>query len=132
MDHLLPALYIPIKIRNPIEGVTFPDTEVVYGYFDTGYTGFLIIPKEIYHILKLHKLKQYQYVLSLPNGEKLETRGTYGQIVLAELGFEEEGFVETTDTIKEIIIGTKALKTYRILLDFCRHASKIEGCIART
>lgn len=123
------ALYIPIKIKNLFTDMVFPESGVVYGYIDTGYTGFLVIPTDVYNNLELNKLKQFRYILRLANGEAIETKGAYGQIIFAETGFEEEGIIETSNTIKEIIIGIKALKNYKTILNFCRNTSQLEICI---
>ena len=129
MSSLTDALLVPIKIKNPFNEHIFPKTGVVYGYIDTGYTGFLIIPQDIYSNLKFDELKQYHYELHLPNGEHIDTRGTYGLLIFTDIGYEEEGFIETSNEIKEIILGLKALKTYEVIFDFCEKELHLKKCI---
>lgn len=96
---------------------------------DTGYEGFVAVSEDIFHSLALDELYQHTRTVVLANGIPLTSNGTYATIWMLEPDIKLDGFVETHPGLHEILVGTEALKTLKITLDYCAKRMKVGKCI---
>lgn len=115
-------------LENPLQNSRFPGEGEALAVLDTGYEGFLSVPREVFHVLGLDRLKVERRTLSLANGSILSTEGTYGTLKLPQLNLSADGFYETYPGLEEIILGTKAISQLRVLLDYCSGLLRLEVC----
>jgi len=119
---------VEIVLSNPLLSVRFPGSGSVLAVVDTGYEGFALVPREVFKKLRLDDLGQHRRSLILPTGRLVESTGSYGRIVIPELKVFRDGFIETTDRIDEIVLGTEFLDGFRLVLDYCTRCFEISPC----
>ncbi len=119
---------VEIVLSNPLLSAKFPESGRVLAIIDTGYDGFAIVPQEIFKKLQLNELEQYTRNLILPTGKLIESTGSYARIVIPELKTFKDGFVETTDGVDEIVLGTEFLREFKLILDYCTKIFEIVPC----
>ncbi len=119
---------IEIVLSNPLRSVTFPESGKVLAVIDTGYEGFAVVPREVFKKLRLDELSQHKRVLTLPTGRLVESTGSYGRIAIPELKVFRDGFIETTDGVDEIVLGTEFLEGFGLVLDYCTRNFEINSC----
>lgn len=119
---------IQVVMENPIHRRRYPPEGEALAVIDTGYEGFLAIPREIFHELGLDSFTLESRTLSLANGNLLASMGTLGKLNIPQLKFAMNGFYETYPGIEEIILGTEALSRTKVLLDYCLRHLRLEVC----
>ena len=117
-----------IIIRNPFYNKSYPDRGSILAVLDTGYEGFLAIPRDLFKKLALDKLKTEKRTLLLSNGSLLTSEGAYGRLETVDPNFRLDGFIETYDGLDEIILGVNTLTNFKLILDYCLRKLKIERC----
>lgn len=56
-------------VRNPLLDVTYPEDGQVNAVIDTGFEGFLALPRDLFRTLRFDKLRLERMRLLLANGE---------------------------------------------------------------
>lgn len=115
-------------VENPLLRRVFPAEGSAAAVLDTGYEGFLALPRDTFHALAFDQLQVERRTLVLANGSLLRTEGAYGTLKLFDLTLPLNGFVETYKGLDEVLVGTVALTRLRILLDYCAGRVKLEAC----
>jgi clan AA aspartic protease len=123
---LTPSLRV--VLRNPLLGKKYPEEGQVVAVIDTGYEGFIAIPRDIFDSLQFNKLRLEKMRLLLANGETLASEGAYGAFSVLDLALSAEGFVETYEGLVEVLLGVEALERTRTLLDYCKGRVKVDAC----
>ena len=121
-------LLVPIRLANPLLDTEYPTHGVVMAALDTGYTGFMLIPRAVFRSLKLDELKPIVTKGELADGRSIELRAAYGVLGIPELGFEDEGLIETNPDITEILLGMRAIRRLEITVDGCKRLFMMERC----
>lgn len=119
---------IEIVLSNPLLSVKFPESGSVLAVIDTGYEGFAVVPQDIFKKLRLDELSQHKRALTLPTERLIESTGSYARIIIPELKTFRDGFVETTDGVDEIVLGTEFLEGFKLVLDYCTRSFEINSC----
>ncbi len=119
---------LSLILENPLVGARYPEDGEALAVLDTGYEGFLSIPREIFHTLRLESQEVDRRNLSLADGRLTTSEGTYARLLLPELELAFDGFCETYSGLEEIILGTDAIRRMRVLLDYCAGSLKLEVC----
>ena len=122
------SLFVPVRLANPLLDTEYPTDGLVMAALDTGYTGFILIPRAIFRSLKLDELKPIVTKGQLADGRSIELRAAYGVLGIPELGFEDEGLVETNPDITEILLGMRAMRRLKITVDGCKRFFMMERC----
>ncbi|MGQ9514773.1 MAG: clan AA aspartic protease [Thermoproteota archaeon] len=120
--------FVRLALENPLMGVRFPSEGNVLAVIDTGYEGFALVPESIFEELRLHQLTPQRRQLIMADGSARSSTGTYAKIVSEDLGLHLDGFVETFETIEEIVIGTEFLRNIRLELDYCTSRIEMQIC----
>ncbi|MFW5936194.1 MAG: clan AA aspartic protease, partial [Candidatus Hadarchaeota archaeon] len=95
MNFLLQGVpFLEVSIENPFMELIYPENGKFLAIFDTGYEGFLLLPKDIFKELKFDELQLEERKLMLPDGSLVRSRGTFGNV---RLGKDTlcDGFIET-------------------------------------
>jgi hypothetical protein len=66
--------------------------------------------------------------LILANGAVLKAEGAYGAFSAPDIPLAADGFVETYESLGEVLLGVGALSRARLLLDYCSRRTKVEAC----
>jgi len=116
-----------VAIENPLLGKSYPSEGEVVAVVDTGYEGFVALPRDIFHRAAFDELQLERRSVLLADGSSLSSEGTYGTLVVPDVSLKADGFIETYGGLDEVIIGTEALSNLRLVLDYCLrrlHAEK--------
>jgi clan AA aspartic protease len=124
--NLTPTLRIVIE--NPLLGKSYPPTGELVAVVDTGYEGFLAVPREVFASLSLDELQQEKRTLILANGTALGSEGAYGTLRVPAVPLKADGLVETYEGLEEVLLGVEALSSSKVLLDYCSRRIKVERC----
>jgi len=119
---------LEIEIRNPIMNKAFPAEGKVVAVMDTGFEGFLLVPQDIFEKLSLNQLALDGRRLILADGQYTQSVGTYGEVVVPNLGVKFDGFIETIKGVEEIVIGTDLIENMKLILDYCTRRIEVESC----
>jgi len=119
---------LEIEIRNPIMNKAFPAEGKVVAVMDTGFEGFLLVPQDIFEKLSLNQLALDERRLILADGQYTHSVGTYGEVVVPNLGVKFDGFIETMKGVEEIVIGTDLIENMKLILDYCTRRVEVESC----
>jgi len=125
---ILPLVDVPfleISIENPFSGRRYPERGTVLAVIDTGYEGFLMVPKDVFQALEFYKFDLHQRKLMLADGRYLTSYGTYGIVRVGDV--KCEGFIEFSN-VDELVLGIEFLSNFRITLDYCFKRLEILKC----
>jgi clan AA aspartic protease len=122
------SLMLPIRIANPFLDAHYPPDGLVLAVLDTGFTGFLLVPFDAFHALKLDELRTRFVNGELANGTSIELRAAYGVMEIPEAHFEDEGLIESNPDVRETLLGVRAIRNLRTLIDGCRKTITTEKC----
>lgn len=117
-----------VVVQNPLLGGVYPDAGQIVAVVDTGYEGFVALPRDIFEALQFDQLQLEKKRLILANGESLASEGAYGAFSVPDFGLSAEGLVETYEGLGEVLLGVEALEGFRIQLDYCVRKVKVEAC----
>lgn len=119
---------VQIALDNPFSGITYPQDGSVSAIIDTGYEGFVMIPKTLFQKLGLNSLRIERRSLAMANNAASKTQGTYAVLKIPHLSFRMDGFVETLQGLDEIIVGVEALEKLNVILDYCTKRVTLQKC----
>lgn len=119
---------VEVVLSNPLLSVRLPEVGGLLATLDTGYEGFAVVPPEVFGKLRLNELSQTRRSLVTPTGKLVESTGTYGRIIIPELKTFRDGFIETTDGMDEVILGTEFLEGFKLTLNYCTMNLEITPC----
>jgi clan AA aspartic protease len=117
-----------VVLRNPILGRRYPEDGQVLAVIDTGYEGFLALPRDIFESLLFNQLQLERRRLLLANGANLVSEGAYGSLSAPDLALNVDGFIETYEGLGEVLLGVETLERSKVLLDYCTRRVKVEAC----
>ena len=123
---LIPTLRV--VVRNPLLDKRYPAEGQILAVIDTGYEGFVALPRDVFASLSFSELHLEKRRLILANGTVLSAEGAYGALRAPDLPLDADGFVETYEGLGEVLLGVEALSRVKILLDYCDRRVKVETC----
>jgi clan AA aspartic protease len=95
---------------------------------DTGFTGFLLVPYEVFRALKFDELKPRRMKGELADGTSIDLQAAYGILEIPEIHFEDEGLIESNPHIRETLVGIRGVKKLRTVIDGCRRTITTNKC----
>ncbi|UZE92717.1 MAG: hypothetical protein IB616_02655 [Methanosarcinales archaeon] len=108
-----------IQIQSP-EGIVYPLEEQLT-LIDTGYSGGILLPKQIYRRLHLHK---WEYpdpeIYIMANEKEIKTIQARGYIIVPRLSSELiEVKIDTPkeEDTKDILLGCEFIRQFKLLLN---------------
>ncbi|GEM_PF-508075 len=123
------SILVPVIIESPLTGERYPDGgKEVLAVLDTGYTGFALIPEDVFEALGLEQLEPVRSTAKTADGREIELRGNYAVIEIPDLGLREEGLVETAPDLEEILLGVEWLNEVDLVVDGCSGVAVMEAC----
>jgi clan AA aspartic protease len=123
---LTPALRV--KLRNLPLGTEYPRGGSLEAVVDTGYGGFLAVPRDIFDALDLHKMVTRPRRVEVADGRVVQSVVAYGTVELEEASREVDGPIETIEGLAEVLVGTRLLSDFRVTLDYCLRTASIKPC----
>ena len=122
------SIFIPVVIRSPLTGKRYPERGEVLAALDTGYTGFILIPRSVFTSLELDQLEPVVSLAKTADGREIKLEGNYAVVEVPEIGLRREGLVETAPDIEEILLGIEWLSGVYFTLDGCSNAITLDKC----
>lgn len=119
---------IRIRISNLGLGAVYPSSGVVEAVVDTGYEGFLMVPRRIFEVLKLHEMMVQGRKIRVADGRTVESKVAYATVELEGTGREIDGAVETIDGLDEILAGIGLVSRFSLTLDYCLRVFSLRPC----
>ncbi|MCS7137948.1 MAG: clan AA aspartic protease [Candidatus Caldarchaeum sp.] len=113
---------------NHFTGLQYPSEGHVVGVLDTGYEGFAAVPEDVFRSLGLDQLRLHSRKVLLANGALLPSRGAYATLKIRGMERQIDGFVETYPGLGEILVGSEALTSFKIVLNYCMKSVSLEPC----
>lgn len=109
--------------------MTYPERGgTVLAILDTGYTGFLYVPKEIFNRIKLDELKAKKLLGYIADGKSVKLWGALGTVSFPALELDRDGFIETSEGESEILIGMDGIRNLVTEIDCCERLVSIQLC----
>jgi clan AA aspartic protease len=122
------APVVRLRLENPLLGSRYPADGSLEGTIDTGYQGFVAVPRAVFDALRLDELKTAKRVVELADGTRLESRVANATAASIDAGLEVDGPVETIPGLSEVLLGTRFLSHFRLTLDYCLRATSLDPC----
>lgn len=122
------SILIPIVFESPLTAKRYPGKGEVLATLDTGYTGFALVPEDIYMKLGLDQLEPVRSKAKTADDREIELWGNYAIIKVPDIGLSKEGLVETTFNIVEVLLGVEWLKEASLIVDGCSQTVLVEAC----
>jgi clan AA aspartic protease len=120
---------IEISIENTLLGEVYPSKgRGVMAVLDTGYSGFLYIPKNLFEKLHLSDLKAMKSEAVLADGSSVQLTGAFGSVNYLRVGLKVDGLIETSDDAEEILVGMQGIRGLFLELDCCRERLRAQEC----
>ena len=125
LDHT-PVLRL--RLENHLLDKSQPRKGFMAGTVDTGYQGFVAVPQAVFDSLSMPMLSTSRRIVRLADGSELESEVGQVSVVVAGLGVEIDGPVETIPGLAEVLVGTKFLSRFRLELDYCLRRVSLRPC----
>jgi len=113
-----------VRLVNPLLGVFYPEVGWLEAIVDTGYEGFVSVPRSVFEALRLRVDEERRLVLA--DGRVVRSVGGYGSLVSGD--YEVDGLIETYEGLGEVLIGVDALRLARLEVDFCLGVVSVKRC----
>ncbi|RLE99635.1 MAG: clan AA aspartic protease [Thermoprotei archaeon] len=121
---LTPVVWI--RVRNPLLGRAYPGEGEAMAVIDTGYEGFLALPRDAFESLGLGELRLEERLLLLPGGRAVKARGVYVSVDVG--GATVYGFAETFEGLDELVLGQEFLANFKLVVDYCSASVALIPC----
>ena len=115
---------LPVRLANPLLGVAYPEGGWLEAIVDTGYEGFVSVPRSVFEALRLRVDEERHLVLA--DGRVVRSVGGYGSLVSGD--YEVDGLIETYEGLGEVLVGVDALRLARLEVDFCLGVVSVRRC----
>ncbi len=109
-------------------GREYPERGSVVAVVDTGFSGFLFVPRRLFDGLGLGELRPRKSAAVLADGSRIEMRGAYGAVEYPELAVTTDGLVETSEGASEILVGIDGIRQLSLWMDCCSGTLEAERC----
>jgi len=118
-----------VKIRNLPLGASYPSRGSVQAIVDTGYDGFLLVPRHVFEALSLDEMVTRTMKIEVPDGRTVESTVAYATVEFEDAKREVDGPVETMDGLEEVLAGTRMLCKFKLTLDYCLRVISVRPCV---
>ena len=119
---------VRLKLENVFLEKSYPGSGSMEGTIDTGYQGFVAVPRNVFDALGLGELRTVRRVVELSDGRKLESLVASATAEVVGTGAQVDGPVEMVPGLSEVLVGTKFLSRFKLTLDYCLRISSLERC----
>jgi clan AA aspartic protease len=119
---------VRMKVRNLPLGAMYPSSGSVQAIVDTGYEGFLLVPRHVFDALSLGDMVVRQRKIEVADGRVVRSAVAYGTVEVSGVEGEIDGPVETMEGVTEVMVGVHLLSRFRLTLDYCLKAFSIRPC----
>ena len=122
---------MPLAIESPLTGRRYPERgREVLAVLDTGYTGFVLVPPDVFEDLGLGQLEPVKGVARTADGREIELTGNYAVVEIPDIELRAEDLVETAPNVEEILLGMEWLRYVILVVEGCPESRTVtlEGC----
>jgi clan AA aspartic protease len=119
---------IPIAVVNTLSSATRPPERSMLAVVDTGYSGFLLLPRSTFRELGFDDLRRDSSRGRLANGAMVELLSSYGTVRFQDLGAEIDGRVQTCEGAEEVLIGMDGIRALAFTIDGCAKMCYAREC----
>jgi clan AA aspartic protease len=119
---------IKMKIHNLPMKLEYPSEGSVEAIVDTGYGGFLAVPRRVFEALQLDTGMTQSRRVEVADGRLVRSKIAYATVELEGANREVDGLVETFEGLTELLIGRRLLSHFRLTLDYCLRVLSIRPC----
>lgn len=127
-DFLESSPVIPITVVNTLANPAHPPERSLMAVVDTGYSGFLLLPRKTFRELSFDDLRKESSHAQMADGSVVELSSSYGSIRFQDVGEELDGLVQTCEGADEILIGMDGLRALAITVDGCAKKCYARPC----
>ena len=120
------SILVPLRVKNPFSGATRPLAGELQAVLDTGYSGFLMVPREVFEGLSFAKTRQGEGVLADRRRVKME--GAFATLEFPGPGVSVDGLVQTAPWASEVLLGVDGVRKLFVGIDSCAKAVSVEPC----
>ncbi len=128
MPFLNSSLALPVTLRNPLLTSSYPRRGNIFAFVDTGYSGFLLVPRRIFEELKLHQLATRVVDARLADGRVIKLSRAPGSIRFDEISVTVDGLIDTHQDVSEVLIGMDGIRNLILTVDSCRRKLLTDVC----
>ncbi|HUI85733.1 MAG TPA: aspartyl protease family protein [Nitrososphaerales archaeon] len=121
------APVVRVRLRNLPLGMEYPKGGSLEAVVDTGYGGFVAVPRDVFEALGLHKMVTTPRKVEVADGRVVRSVVAYGTVEL-EPSLEVDGPIETMKGLTEVLVGTRLLAGFRMTLDYCLRVVSVRPC----
>lgn len=122
------SIALPITVRNPLLNSSYPRVGSTIALVDTGYSGFLLVPRRIFEELKLHQLGTRVTDARLSDGRVIRLTRAPGSIRFDENSLTVDGLIDTHQDVSEVLIGMDGIRRFILTVDSCRRKLLTDVC----
>lgn len=115
-------------LENILLDRTYPSDGFVEGIVDTGYQGFIAVPRNVFVSLSMPLLRTVNRTVRLADGSRLTSEVGQGTALVSGAGVEVDGPIETIPGLAEVLVGTQFLSRFRLELDYCLRRTALVHC----
>ena len=115
-----------MRLRNPSAGATYPHAGEAEAVVDTGYSGFVFVPPDVFDGLGLGRPRKGRGTLA--DGRSIRTRGTFATLELPAQGIKLDGLVQTTRGASAVLLGMDGMRALYLGIDNCAKRAIVETC----
>ena len=119
---------IELRIRNVMREREYPEGGGVMAVVDTGFSGFLFIPRRLFDRLGFGELRTKNSKATLADGRRIEITGAYGSVEFPQLATMTDGLVETSAGASEILVGMDGIRQLNLRVNCCAEMLEVERC----
>jgi clan AA aspartic protease len=117
-----------IKIRNLPLNSQYPKDGSIEAVVDTGYAGFLAVPRQVFEALHLDEMRTLPRKVEVADGRAVGSVVAYGTVEFPEANREVDGPIETIEGMSEVLVGARLLSEFRTTLDYCVRVFSVMPC----
>ncbi len=117
-----------VSVENVFSGVRYPEAGETPAVVDTGFEGFLGVPGSLFERLGLALPHPRERTLVTADGKEIPTQGAFARLAFPSSRTVLEGLVETWPGLDEVLLGTEALRAFRVELDYCIRRISMTKC----
>ena len=119
---------VRLRLENLFLKKSYPAEGFVEGVVDTGYDGFVAVPRTAFESLSLGLLKSPGRGVRLADGSRVKSQVGLGTALVVGTGTEVDGPIESIPGLGEVLVGTRFLSRFRLSLDYCLRRAELKIC----
>ena len=118
---------VRLRVENLLLGKRYPQSGWAEAVIDTGYQGFVAVPRGAFASLSIPRPWTSERSVRLADGSVLRSEMGPGTATV-DSEAEVDGPIETLPGLAEVLVGTQFLSRFRLELDYCLRSAVLARC----